>query len=387
MIEVKEKDKCCGCYACYNICPQNAIEMKEDEKGFKYPYIDKEKCVSCGLCERVCPILNKSKINNEPKAYACINKNDHIRSESSSGGIFTLLAENILSKSGVVFGAAFDEDINVKHYMIEKQEDLYKFRGSKYVQSQIGDAYKLAKSKLDEDKYVLFTGTPCQIEGLKSYLRKNYDKLYTQDIVCHGVPSPLVWDKYKKNIENKYKDRIVEFNFRNKEKSWKSYDLSIKFASGKNIDEKASNNLYMKAFLKDICLRDSCYNCTFKSMNRIADITLADFWGIQKVKPDFDDDKGTSLVVINSKKGKELFESIKSNIRYEEVNIHEAIKYNPSMIKFVPLPNTRETFFRDIHDIDIENAIKKNLPKEKLNVKVKIKRSIKKVLIFLKLYK
>ena len=387
MIEVKEKDKCCGCYACYNICPQNAIEMKEDEKGFKYPYIDKEKCVSCGLCERVCPILNKSKINNEPKAYACINKNDHIRSESSSGGIFTLLAENILSKSGVVFGAAFDEDINVKHYMIEKQEDLYKFRGSKYVQSQIGDAYKLAKSKLDEDKYVLFTGTPCQIEGLKSYLRKNYDKLYTQDIVCHGVPSPLVWDKYKKNIENKYKDRIVEFNFRNKEKSWKSYDLSIKFASGKNIDEKASNNLYMKAFLKDICLRDSCYNCTFKSMNRISDITLADFWGIQKVKPDFDDDKGTSLVVINSEKGKELFESIKSNIRHEAVNIHEAIKYNPSMIKSVPLPNTRETFFRDIHDIDIENAIKKNLPKEKLNVKVKIKRSIKKVLIFLKLYK
>ena len=387
MIDIKEKDKCCGCYACYNICPKNAIEMKVDEKGFKYPYIDKEKCVSCGLCERVCPILNKSKINNEPKAYACINKNDHIRSESSSGGIFTLLAENILSKSGVVFGAAFDEDINVKHYMIEKQEDLYKFRGSKYVQSQIGDAYKLAKSKLDEDKYVLFTGTPCQIEGLKSYLRKNYDKLYTQDIVCHGVPSPLVWDKYKKNIENKYKDRIVEFNFRNKEKSWKSYDLSIKFASGKNIDEKASNNLYMKAFLKDICLRDSCYNCTFKSMNRISDITLADFWGIQKVKPDFDDDKGTSLVVINSEKGKELFESIKSNIRYEEVNIHEAIKYNPSMITSVSLPNTRENFFKDINNMDIESAIKKNLPKEKLNVKVKIKRSIKKVLIFLKLYK
>lgn len=387
MIEVKEKDKCCGCHACYNICPQNAIEMKEDEKGFKYPYIDKEKCVNCGLCERACPILNKSKINNEPKAYACINKNDHIRSESSSGGIFTLLAENILSKSGVLFGVTFDENMKVKHYMIDKQEDLYKFRGSKYVQSQIRDTYKLAKSKLDEDKYVLFTGTPCQIEGLKSYLKKNYDKLYTQDIVCHGVPSPLVWDKYKKNIENKYKDRIVEFSFRNKEKSWKSYDLSIKFASGKNINEKASNNLYMKAFLKDICLRDSCYNCTFKSMNRISDITLADFWGIQKVKPDFDDDKGTSLVVINSEKGKELFESIKSNIRYEEVNIHEAIKYNPSMIKSVPLPNTRETFFRDIHDIDIENAIKKNLPKEKLNVKVKIKRSIKKVLIFLKLYK
>lgn len=389
MIDIKEKDKCCGCYACYNICPKNAIEMKVDEKGFKYPFVNKDKCINCGLCEKVCPIINKTKIDIEPKAYACINNDDKIRSESSSGGVFTLLAENILSKAGVVFGAAFDENMNVKHFMVDKLEDLYKFRGSKYVQSQIGDTYKLAKSELEKDKYVLFTGTPCQIEGLKAYLMKDYDKLYTQDIICHGVPSPLVWEKYKNSIEDKEKDKIKNVNFRNKENSWKSYDIDVKLNNNKTIKEKASNNLYMKAFLKDICLRDSCYSCAFKSINRKSDITLADFWGIQRVKPEFDDDKGTSLVIVNSKKGQDLFESIKDKIRYEETDIEEAIKHNPSMIKASTMPNTRETFFKDINNMDIESAIKKNLPKEKLSVKIKrkIKGSIKKILVSLKLYK
>lgn len=389
MIEINEKDKCCGCYACYNICPKNAIEMKSDEKGFKYPFVDKEKCINCGLCEKVCPIINKVKIDNEPKAYACINKDDKVRSVSSSGGIFTLLAENILSKNGIIFGAAFDKDMMVKHFMIDKLEDLYKFRGSKYVQSQIGDTYKLAKKELDEGKFVLFTGTPCQIEGLKLYLMKDYDKLYTQDIICHGVPSPLVWEKYKNNIEDREKDKIINFNFRNKENSWKSYDIDVKLNNDISIKEKASNNLYMKAFLKNICLRDSCYSCAFKSINRISDITLADYWGVQKLKPTFDDDKGTSLVVVNSKKGEELFENIKNKIKYEESNIGEASKYNPSMIKASALPNNRETFFKDIYNMDIESAIKRNLPKEKLNVKIKrkIKGSIKKILIYLKLYK
>ena len=387
MIDIKEKDKCCGCYACYNICPKNAIEMKVDEKGFKYPFVNKDKCINCGLCEKVCPIINKTKIDNEPKAYACINNDDKVRSASSSGGIFTLLAENILSKSGVVFGAAFDENMIVKHFMVDRPEDLYKFRGSKYVQSQIGDTYKLAKKALEEGKYVLFTGTPCQIEGLKSYLMKDYDKLYTQDIICHGVPSPLVWEKYKNGIEGKENDKIINVNYRNKENSWKLFDISINLKNGKIIKERAHTNLYMEVFLKNVCLRDSCYKCTFKCINRKSDITLADFWGIQRVKPEFDDDKGTSLVIVNSKKGQDLFESIKDKIRYEETDIKEAIKYNPSMITSVSLPNTRENFFKDINNMDIESAIKKNLPKEKLNVKVKIKRSIKKVLIFLKLYK
>lgn len=387
MIDIKEKDKCCGCYACYNICPKKAIEMKVDEKGFKYPFVNKDKCINCGLCEKVCPIINKTKIDNEPKAYACINNDDKIRTESSSGGIFTLLAENILSKAGVVFGAAFDENMIVKHFMVDRPEDLYKFRGSKYVQSQIGDTYKLAKKALEEGKYVLFTGTPCQIEGLKSYLMKDYDKLYTQDIICHGVPSPLVWEKYKNSIEGKENDKIINVNYRNKENSWKLFDISINLKNGKIIKERAHTNLYMEVFLKNVCLRDSCYKCTFKCMNRKSDITLADFWGIQRVKPEFDDDKGTSLVIVNSKKGRDLFESIKDKIKYEETDIKEAIKYNPSMITSVSLPNTRENFFKDINNMDIESAIKKNLPKEKLSVKVKIKRSIKKVLIFLKLYK
>lgn len=381
---IQEKDKCCGCYACFNICPKNAIEMKEDEKGFKYPFINKAKCIDCGLCKKVCPTLNKSEIDNKIEAYACINKDDNVRKDSSSGGIFTLLAENVLANNGVVFGVAFDENMTVKHIMINKKEDLYQLRGSKYVQSQIEDTYKLAKKELEKEKYVLFTGTPCQIEGLKSYLMKDYDKLYTQDIICHGVPSPLVLEKYLKNKFN----NIEKVYFRNKMYGWKKYSMVIK--SRDNIySNTLDKDLYIQAFVKNICLRDSCYNCSFKALNRISDITLADYWGVQKLKPNFDDDKGTSLVFINSKKGKILFEEIKGKIRYEEADITDAIKWNSAMVKSVNKPSTREAFFQDINNMNIESAIKKNLPREKLTLKMKkkIRSGIKKMLTILKLYK
>ena len=268
MIEVKNKMECCGCHACFNVCPVNAIEMKEDEKGFKYPIIDKEKCVNCGLCDKVCPIKEKVCISNEPVAYAAYNKDEEIRKESSSGGIFTLLAEKILEKQGIVFGAIFDDNFHVIHTYIDSKKQLEKLRGSKYVQSTIGDCYKIAKQYLEEDKYVLFTGTPCQIEGLRSYLQKDYKKLYTQDIICHGVPSPKVWEKYMEYRKNKDKEIPQKIYFRNKDNGWKRYNVKFKYKQGE-YKNRQSKDVYMQAFLRDISLRDSCYHCNFKKKNML----------------------------------------------------------------------------------------------------------------------
>lgn len=358
MIKIEDKSKCSGCHACYSICEKKAITMKEDEKGFRYPIIDRKKCVDCKLCEKVCPILNNQTISNEPIAYACYNKNEKVRLESSSGGIFSLISAEILKKDGVVFGASFNNEFMIEHTCIESIEELYKFRGSKYVQSIIGDTYKKAKEFLKHGKYVLFTGTPCQIEGLLKYLGKDYDNLFTQDIICHGVPSPNVWKKYLTYRNDKDGEKPLKINFRNKDNGWSSYNLKFKYKD-KEYKENQIKDKYMQAFLRNVCLRDSCYNCSFKKMNRLSDITLADFWGIQRVKPELYDNKGTSLVIINSEKGKELFESIEKEIIKEEVDINEAIIGNPSMVKSSTKDKNREKFFDNLNNLEFDILVKK----------------------------
>lgn len=381
MIDIKEKDQCCGCHACFNICPKNAITMQEDEKGFKYPIIDKEKCINCGLCEKVCPILNKKSVENNPIAYACYNKNEEIRKNSSSGGIFTLLAENILEKQGIIFGASFDKEYNVHHTYIEKKEELDKFRGSKYVQSLINDTYKQAKEFLEKDRYVLFTGTPCQIEGLKRFLGKEYDKLYTQDIICHGVPSPKVWKKYLEFRKKQDTEEPNKVSFRNKDNGWKLFNMKFEYSNSEYKKDK-KQDIYMQAFLRNTSLRDSCYNCSFKKKNRISDITLADFWGIENILPEMDDNKGTSLVIVNSKKGRELIDSIKEKMKNEEVDLLEAIKYNPSMISSAKQDKNRGKFFENLNNLEFNELVEKYTYRPSFIKKVnnKLKFIIKKVL-------
>ncbi|HBJ12569.1 MAG TPA: (4Fe-4S)-binding protein [Clostridiales bacterium] len=369
MLKIDNKSNCCGCHACYNSCPQNAIIMEEDEKGFKYPKINENKCTNCGFCEKVCPILNKRKIANDPKAYACINKDENIRENSSSGGIFTLIAKEIINMGGVVFGTKFDSNFNVIHSYTSLEEELYKFRGSKYVQSIIGDNYKIAKSFLEEGKYVLFTGTPCQIEGLLAYLGKKYDKLFTQDIICHGVPSPKVWRKYLDYRKHKDEDRPLSINFRNKDNGWSSYNLKFTYEN-KSYKKSQVEDKYMQAFLRNVCLRDSCYKCSFKKINRLSDITLADFWGIQRVKPELYDNKGTSLVIVNSEKGKELFESIKENIIQEEVNIEEALVGNTAMLTSAVVDKNRVKFFENLDKLDFSVLVNKYTEKPSLMLKI-----------------
>lgn len=381
MIKIEEKNKCCGCYACSNICPKNAIEMIEDEKGFKYPKINENKCINCGLCEKVCPILKKNKISNTPKAYACINKNENIRKNSSSGGIFTLIAEEIINMGGVVFGAQFDNDFNVIHSYTNNKEELYKYRGSKYAQSIIGDNYKIVKSFLEEGKYVLFTGTPCQVEGLYAFLQKDYDNLYTGDIICHGIPSPKVWKKYKEELEKQNNSKIKTMNFRDKSDGWMNYCLNYEFENSNSYKELNSKSKYMQAFLKDLSIREACYDCKFKTKNRKSDITLADFWGIQNIKPEMNDNKGTSLVIVNSLKGEDLFERIKEKIKFIETDFEKSIKYNPSMTCSPKIPKNREKFFSDLDNYELNILIKKYLPKQKLKNKIynflrRIKRNV-----------
>ena len=366
MIEVEQKSKCCGCYGCYNICPKNAIEMVQDEKGFYYPKVIKEKCINCGLCNQICPISNKTEIINSPKAFAAYNKEEKIRKESSSGGVFTLLAEKILEQNGVVFGAKFDKNFNVIHSYVEKIEDLEVFRGSKYVQSKIGETYKKAEEFLKNGRLVLFSGTPCQIEGLKKYIRKEYDNLYTQDIICHGVPSEKVHQKYLKHLEKKIKTEIKEVRHRTKINGWKKWTVNITFKNKQNYQQEHDNDIYMKAFLRNISLRDSCYECSFKKKNRISDITLADFWGIENILPEMDDDKGTSLVIINSEKGQELFDNVKNNLIVKEVDFEKAISYNPSLIKSEEPDKNRDKFFRDLDKLDFDKLVKKYIPKRSL---------------------
>lgn len=381
MIKIENKENCCGCWACVNICPKDAITMVEDEKGFKYPKIDKEKCIDCGLCEKVCPIINNKNVEKEVKAYACFNKNLETRMNSSSGGIFSLIANYILDLNGIVFGAQFDKEYNVVHSYIENQKDLYKFQCSKYVQSDVGDTYKKAKEFLDNDKYVLFTGTPCQIEGLYKFLRRDYDKLYTQDFICHGVPSPRVWRKYLKETNNMYNSQPKNISFRSKDNSWQDFELKIQYENNVYRNTQGKDT-YLRAFLNDICLRDSCYQCNFKKKNRLSDFTLADFWGIDNIDKSMNDDKGISLVVVNSNKGKELFEKLKENLEYKEVNFDDAIKYNMNMVSSVKMNKNREKFFNDLDKNDLDSLVKKYIKKKSILRRIlgKVKRIVKKII-------
>lgn len=349
MIEIKDKEDCCGCYACYNICPKQCITMKIDNEGFWYPNVDRDKCINCNLCEKVCPIINPVKRADSKKiAYAGINKDERIRIKSSSGGIFSILAEYIIKNNGIVYGAGFDEDFNINHKRILVSADLDLLRGSKYVQSSIGNIYRQVKNDLERNKQVLFTGTPCQIEGLKSYLKKEYINLVTMDFICHGVPSPLVWKKYLEEMKKSKQENIKNIYFRNKDIGWKVFSLKIIFDE-KIYSNNLNNDLFMKGFLQDVYLRPSCYSCKFKKINRVSDITVADFWGIENILLKMDDDKGTSLIVVHSEKGKQLFDKLSEKMILNGVNLNEAIKYNPSMISSVKYNEKRNSFFAELN--------------------------------------
>ena len=345
MIKIINKKDCCGCNACVQRCPKHCITMQNDKEGFTYPVIDTEQCTNCGLCKKVCPVINQQHEQQPIATYAAKNNSQAIRENSSSGGIFTQFAEKTINNGGVVFGAAFNADWGVEHTFVDNITDLKKLRGSKYVQSQIGNSYLMAEKFLKEDREVLFSGTPCQIAGLKRFLRKEYKNLKTIDIVCHGVPSPLVWKKYIEEIcRTNNISNITNIQFRNKAEGWKNFSLQIKHIDSDGCEcifrEKLHNNLFMNCFLNNLCLRPSCYHCPTRSGKSGSDITLADLWGAEQICPEIDDDKGLSLVLVKNKDFA-LDKCYKKEIEYSE-----ALKYNPSIATDVAKPNKRDKFFR-----------------------------------------
>lgn len=389
MIRITDKHLCCGCSACIQSCPRHCITMQDDEEGFLYPQVQVDQCCNCGLCEKVCPVLNQERPYDSLEVYAAKNKNEDELMQSSSGGLFILLAKQVLYEGGVVFGVKFDENWDAIHAYAETEEEVKQFMGSKYVQSRIGNTYQEAKDFLMEARQVLYSGTPCQIAGLKKFLRKDYDNLLTVDIICHGVPSPKVWHRYLGEIKKNAllggnsvslppkcnvsdKDTRLEnieikgISFRDKSMGWKKYCFTITLAEaladGKQNTVSLSHpfyeDSYMKLFLRNFILRPSCYHCPSKLGKSRSDITIADFWGIEEVLPEYEDTRGVGLLMINSNRGKKTFNSI--NLSLKKVSVFEGVINNSSYYSSVNEPIIRDKCFQllDKKNISISKVTK-----------------------------
>ncbi len=353
MISIQDKSNCCGCSACASACPKHCITMREDSEGFLYPMVDVDTCINCGLCERVCNELHPFAKRNPMQVLAAVNKNEEIRHKSSSGGIFYLLAEKTIHEGGVVFGARFDENWQVIIDYAEDMRGVEAFMGSKYVQARVAEAYKDAKHFLAVGRKVLFSGTPCQVAGLHKFLRKPYDNLLSVDFICHGTPSPLVWRMYLDEIIREGQ-RISSVGFRNKAKGWKNFSFTLRYNEGDktvSILSPFQKNPYMKAFLQDIILRPSCYDCKAKGCSSQSDITIADFWGIGSVFPAMDDDKGTGLVFINTERGKEALDF--SQMKVKETTYERIKPLNPACFRSPMAHPRREEFFKRLGNEDL----------------------------------
>lgn len=353
---------CSGCGACFYCCPTNAIAFLKDREGFYYPEIDPDKCINCGLCERKCPVLQEQDTKNiSSVAYACQNNDTNVRKCSSSGGVFSTLAECILKTGGIVVGCTMTEDCyNAEHRSFFDEIGLNQLRGSKYLQSTAYIVYPEICDALKSGKTVLFSGTPCQIAGLNAYLSDvDTQSLITVDVICHGVPSPEVWRQYVKYHEAKQQSKVVSVQFRNKDKGWKSYSVKFSFENGNEYSSLAKNDLFYRGFVTDCFLRRSCYDCHAKGDSHIADITLGDFWGVQNFCDQMDDNLGTSLVILNSEKGKALFQNISSDLKYQQVDFKDAVKYNPSYNNSSSKIVNRDRFMKGFHKKQIISQLEK----------------------------
>ncbi len=337
---------CTGCSACANACPEQCIQMAADAEGFLRPKIDSSQCVVCGTCQNVCPVLHPKAHSHETVAYAAVHKDDAIRLESTSGGVFSLLCQWVLDHGGIVFGAAYADDFSVAHGCVEKASDLSKLRTAKYAQSAIGDSYRRAKTFLEQGRYVLFSGTPCQIGGLRTFLGKDYGRLLTVDLICHGVPSPAVWEHYiqYRGEQDAQGERPTSINLRSKESGWAGYSIRFDYAGGQTYRMPNSQDPYLRCFVKDLCLRPSCYACSFKGIDRCSDFTLGDYWGVWSQLPELDDNQGTSIVLLHSEKAKRIWPELLSGMKAVQVDADQCFSENPSALSSATEPDDRQMF-------------------------------------------
>ncbi len=401
MLEIKNNQDCCGCTACASACPKQCITMTADCEGFQYPVIDKKKCIDCHICEKKCPVLGRRKVvashgldkaevnrkavavaDHLPDAFVCFLRNAEIRQQSTSGGVFTALAQYVLSLGGIVYGVVLDDEQKVVHTFAENEAGLAKMRRSKYVQSNQNGIYLQVKENLRQGRTVLYSGTPCQVTGLKSYLGRTYENLITLDIFCHGVGSPLYWEKYVQYVSQKMKSPVREIRFREKTYGYNSACLAVYFQNGKSTHKGHDDDLYWTAFSKNYIYRPSCYACAFKNINHVADFTIGDFWNAEHLPSQFEEANGCSLLLCHSEKAQKILEKLHSSLETTPVELEEALNINgghqPSMLITCPeVPEKRNAWFGDMANMTPQELVNKYLPQ---GVKGKIKRIIKPVL-------
>ena len=385
MITIENKEDCCGCSACKNACPKQCIEMRADEEGFLYPSVDKTTCVECGLCEKVCPMINvKPEKEFEQFGYVVQNKDEKVLRESTSGGAFTPIAEYVINNGGVVFGASLTEDFYVKHTYVKHSSELYRFRNSKYMQSDINETYKLAEECLKSDRLVLFTGTPCQVEGLRTYLRKDYDNLIIMDVVCRAVPSPLVFKKYLEMQKEKISPDIANVRFRDKYYGYKYSTLQLSNADNTlNYHNGIDSDPYLRAFFSNICDRPSCHKCRFRKRYRVSDFTVWDCLNVDVFSKKLDNDKGATRMLIHTKKGREIFDKISNQFNYVSVKVDELVYGTEEMKKSVEPNKKRKEFFGDVRCLSGVEVFEKYFPK---TAKVRIEHKIRLLLYRIGIY-
>lgn len=345
-LKTLEKSTCYGCRACELNCPKGAISMIPDDEGFIYPVLNRSDCIDCSLCYKTCPYDNPVQLKNPLEGYALQYKNRDKLLNASSGAAFPAIADYILSKGGYVVGCIFNEKIEAVHVVTKDPEIVFKMSGSKYVQSDTADTYKLTKDLLLTQKSVLFSGTPCQIAGLLKFLNKPYDNLITVDLICHGVPSPALLQEY---IASTYKGTVMELKFRDKKSNGWCSQGSVKYASGKRMSAKKRTSPYTDSYyyyyLQNSISRHCCYECAFSTQGRVSDITIGDYWNIRDVMPEFDPKDGVSAVLINSEKGQDIIQSISPNIICQQTEIADIVKGNGNLQKPCEKPPQRDYIY------------------------------------------
>lgn len=387
MINIQRKEDCCGCGACYDACPKQAIRWIPDNEGFSYPSVDKRKCVDCGLCNKVCPLQNSVAINKHnnsftPKIWGCYHKDDTIRFTSTSGGAFWGVAESFVKHGGFVAGAVFTEEFKVKHIVTNNIQELKRIKGSKYVPSDCRGIYRTILDLLKKGEKVMATGLPCQMAALRQYLGKNYDNLIIIDLICHSVTSPLAFEKYKEYLEKEYGSKMIAYHPKNKEYGgWHKFAFKATFENGKIYVKNGMNDLFTEIFVghDHILCRYSCYDCHYKHFPQPSDITIGDFWGIDKIDPTFDSPRGISKIIINNAKGDRYFSSLNCFVT-KEYSAKESIFQNPesaSMIEPVSYcdPDKRRSFVNALQLYGIEFAVNKYLKHN--NIKSRLIRIIR----------
>lgn len=384
MIKITDKTQCCGCNACGDICAHNAITFETDMEGFWYPVVDKEKCTDCGLCDTVCPIINIESLKKndfeKPECHAAIHKNIEVRFDSTSGGVFSALAEKMYRDGGYVGGAVFNDDFSVKHFISNDKNDLSVLRSSKYLQSNASGLYKTVRDILKRGERILICGTPCQMAALRAYLRKDYENLIIVDFICRGINSPKVFRKYLDHLEERFNSKVVYFKAKNKELGWRQLTSKVVFENKKVLYDTKDTSYFTIGYLStNVYSRPSCYQCQFKGFPRIADITIADFWGAEHVVgKEMDNDMGTSLVLLNSEKGKLYYEEIQPAILDKKVPFESMLNGNLALTSSLNPPLVdRKSFYQDLNDFPFKEVADKYIVAQKISIKSKIKKLLK----------